>query len=109
MKNYLALCILFILVITNLKPAVLRGVVSKGMLLACEDATLIKPDKKVPKGIYVLRSEIENLGFDEFQLEGLHVGEENGKQVIMRRGIKLTAKGVNIVPAKVVKTGTKIT
>ena len=45
-----------IVVIRNLKPTVIRGVESKGMLLAAIDngkVVLLKPDKKVEVGVKV--------------------------------------------------------
>ncbi len=45
-----------IVVVTNLQPAVIRGVVSEGMLLAADvdgKAILIQPDSAVPPGSVV--------------------------------------------------------
>ncbi len=45
-----------IIVIRNLKPTVIRGIESKGMLLAAIDngkVVLLKPDKKVEVGVKV--------------------------------------------------------
>ena len=45
-----------IIVIRNLKPSIIRGVESKGMLLAAIDngkVVLLKPDKKVEVGVKV--------------------------------------------------------
>ncbi len=45
-----------IIVIRNLKPSIIRGVESKGMLLAAVDngkVVLLKPDKKVEVGVKV--------------------------------------------------------
>jgi len=45
-----------IVVLVNLEPANLRGIVSEGMLLACEDEkgiSLISPDRKVRLGSMV--------------------------------------------------------
>jgi len=45
-----------IVVVTNLKPAVIRGVESQGMLLAAvwgEDLSLVTVDKEVPNGARV--------------------------------------------------------
>ncbi|MBI4018602.1 MAG: methionine--tRNA ligase [Candidatus Aenigmarchaeota archaeon] len=42
-----------VVVLTNLEPAKLRGEVSEGMLLACDDGTLLTPEKKVKDGIKI--------------------------------------------------------
>ena len=46
-----------VVVVTNLKPAKLRGIVSEGMILAAEDAdgnlALVEPDKQLPSGATV--------------------------------------------------------
>ena len=39
-----------IVVLINLEPAKLRGELSEGMLLACDDGTLLTTDKKVKDG-----------------------------------------------------------
>ena len=42
-----------VVVVANLKPAVLRGVESQGMVLAASDATtivLVSPDRPIPAG-----------------------------------------------------------
>ena len=47
----------FVVVVTNLDPAVLRGVESKGMLLAAQDGSrvvLLRPDGEVSPGSKVL-------------------------------------------------------
>ena len=47
----------FVVVVTNLDPAVLRGVESKGMLLAAQDGSrvvLLQPDGEVSPGAKVL-------------------------------------------------------
>ncbi len=46
-----------VVVVTNLEPATLRGVVSEGMLLACQDkdiVSIISPEKEVTPGSEVL-------------------------------------------------------
>ncbi|MBT3343973.1 MAG: methionine--tRNA ligase [Gemmatimonadetes bacterium] len=46
-----------VVVVTNLKPAKLRGIISEGMILAAEDAdgnlALVEPDKQLPSGATV--------------------------------------------------------
>ena len=42
-----------VVVLINLEPAVLRGEKSEGMLLACDDGTIISPLKKVKEGLKV--------------------------------------------------------
>jgi methionyl-tRNA synthetase len=46
-----------VVVVANLKPAKLRGIVSQGMILAAEDddgnLALVEPDKQLPSGAIV--------------------------------------------------------
>ena len=43
-----------VIVITNLQPKTVRGVESKGMLLAAEDGTILEPSAKVANGSKIL-------------------------------------------------------
>ena len=42
-----------VIVLANLEPALIRGERSEGMLLACEDGTLLMPVKRMPNGTRV--------------------------------------------------------
>ncbi|MBI2579239.1 MAG: methionine--tRNA ligase [Candidatus Aenigmarchaeota archaeon] len=42
-----------VVILANLEPAKLRGETSEGMLLACDDGTLLTPEKKVKDGLKV--------------------------------------------------------
>lgn len=42
-----------VVVLVNLEPAKLRGEISEGMILACDDGTLLTPEKKVKDGLKV--------------------------------------------------------
>ena len=42
-----------VVIVANLEPAKLRGELSEGMILACDDGTLLVPEKKVRDGLKI--------------------------------------------------------
>ncbi len=93
-----------ILILTNLKPAKLRGVESNGMLLACEDGTLIAPEKRTGNGVVIVRGRGE-ISIDDFVKQGMCIGKNN---TVLLHGNALKAGSVAIMPEKKQKEGTKI-
>ncbi len=69
-----------LVIVTNLEPAKLRGVMSEGMLLAAEEAgelALLTPEKPLPAGAQVasgLEVGEERLSFKEFQKLDIRAG-----------------------------------
>jgi len=79
-----------VIVVTNLKPAKLRGVMSEGMLLAADDeglggnsVLLLKPSKDVPLGTKMncgMENSSSSIEYKEFQQVKMYVSSvENGK------------------------------
>lgn len=99
-----------IVVVSNLKPAVIRGVKSNGMLLAAEDNTgvvsLLDPGDATPGSEVVVegvtRNPVEVLEFEEFKKIKMTV-DENQKIVYNNRVLK-SEKG-DVVSDKPVKKG----
>jgi len=102
-----------IVMVTNLKPAVIRGVESKGMLLAATDATnivsLLDP-KDVSAGAEVgvdgiAREPAAELEFEVFKQAPMTVNEKGD---VVYNGKPLKAKDTIIVTDRKVKEGAKI-
>jgi methionyl-tRNA synthetase len=93
-----------ILVLTNLKKAKLRGVESQGMLLACEDGTLIAPERKTDNGVVVCSAKSE-ITIDDFANQEMHIGKDN---TVVLNGKTLKAGDVFIRPERTQKEGVKI-
>ena len=102
-----------IIIITNLKPANIRGVKSNGMLLAAEDdagtCSLLDPGNANPGSeIYIdgiPREPANVLEFDEFKQVAMVIGEE---QNATYQGKTLQGEKGKVVSDKPVKKGTKI-
>ncbi|UCD13438.1 MAG: methionine--tRNA ligase [Thermoplasmatales archaeon] len=102
-----------IVIVTNLKPATIRGIESKGMLLAAEDdqgiVTLLNPKDATPGAeIYVEgipREPASVLEFDAFKQAALIIGE---KQEATYNGKPLKSKNNTVVTDKRVKKGANI-
>lgn len=96
-----------IVVVANLKPVMLRGVESKGMLLAAKDAdvacSLLVPQNAsagAQVGVEgIAKESVSVLEFDDFLKAPLRIGDEqkveyNGKSLKTKNGIVITDKGV---------------
>jgi methionyl-tRNA synthetase len=102
-----------IVIVSNLKPAKIRGVTSNGMLLAAEDETgvcsLIDPGDAIPgSAIFiegVSREPVKILEFSDFKKVNMIIGE-NQKPTYNRKTLK-SEKG-EITSDKTVKKGCKI-
>ncbi len=102
-----------IVVVTNLKPAKIRGIDSKGMLLAAEDpsgiVSLLNPKEANPGAeIFVEgipREPVGVLEFDEFKQTKLIIGE---KQEAQYNGKPLKTKEDIVVSDKEVKIGAEV-
>jgi methionyl-tRNA synthetase len=102
-----------IVIVTNLKPAKIRGVTSNGMLLAAEDDTglvsLLNPGDSTP-GSEVLIDDISKdpatvLEFEDFKKINMTIGE--GLKAVYNGKILKSEKG-EVVSDKPVKKGAKI-
>ena len=98
-----------IVVVINLKPATIRGIESKGMLLAAEDdqgvVSLLNPKNANPGAeIFVdaiPREPADILEFDDFKQVNLSIGEKlevqyNGKSLMTKENIIVSDKEVKI-------------
>ena len=98
-----------IVVVINLKPATIRGVDSKGMLLAAEDdqgvVSLLNPINANPGAeIFVEgipREPVDILEFNEFQQISLSIGEKlkaqyNGKPLKSKENVVISDKDIKI-------------
>lgn len=102
-----------IVMVVNLKPAVIRGVESKGMLLAATDAdhvvSLLDPKDSTPGaevGIDgIVREPAPILEFDAFKLAPLEI---DAKGNAVYNGKPLKTKGSIITTDRPVKEGAKI-
>jgi methionyl-tRNA synthetase len=102
-----------IVMVINLKPAVIRGVESKGMLLAATDAdhvvSLLNPKESSPGAEVgvdgISREPAPVLEFDAFKLAPM-VTDAKGDAVY--NGKPLKTKGINITTDHIVKEGAKI-
>jgi len=103
-----------IVIISNLKPAKIRGVESKGMLLAAEEeggdvCSLLNPGEARPGSeVYIEdipREPAKILEFDEFKEVAMVIDE--GHKVVYQGKMLQGEKG-NIVSDKPMKKGTKI-
>jgi len=102
-----------IVVLVNLEPATLRGIESRGMLLAAEDETdvgLVLPPDAAPMGSQVLGVRgAPVLPFSEFQKAKLQVGPGGTVLFLGRAGeapIRLAADGTPLKVDKGLKEGT---
>lgn len=101
-----------IVVVSNLKPATIRGVKSNGMLLAAEDGgvcSLLDPGDATP-GSEVFAEGIAHqpagiVEFEEFKKVPLQIGDKN-RATYGNRALQ-TEKGI-IIADKSMKKGTKI-
>ncbi|RLF30978.1 MAG: methionine--tRNA ligase, partial [Thermoplasmata archaeon] len=102
-----------IVIVSNLKPAVIRGVKSNGMLLAAEDengvCSLLNPGDATPGSKVVIdgipQEPVNVLEFDDFKKVNMIV-DENQKATYKGR-ILYTEKG-DVVSDRPVKKGAKI-
>jgi methionyl-tRNA synthetase len=102
-----------IVMVTNLKPAVIRGVESKGMLLAATDATnvvsLLDPKNSSPGaevGVEgIAREPVSVLEFEAFKQAPMTVDEKGN---VVYNGKPLKTKGTIVVTDRKVKEGAKI-
>lgn len=99
--------------VTNLKPALIRGIESKGMLLAATDATnivsLLDPKDSSPGaevGVEgIAREPVSVLEFDVFKKASMIVDQKGN---IVYNGKPLKTKGTIIVTDRKVKEGAKV-
>jgi len=102
-----------IVIVTNLKPAVIRGVESKGMLLAATDATnvvsLLDPKDSSPGAEVgvdgIAREPVLVLDFDAFKQASMTV---DAKGNVTYNGKPLKIKDTKIVTDRKVKEGAKV-
>ncbi|MCK5112003.1 MAG: methionine--tRNA ligase [Thermoplasmatales archaeon] len=102
-----------IVIVTNLKPAKIRGMESKGMLLATEDEqgviSLLNPKDATPGAeIFVEgipREPVSVLEFDDFKQAIMTIGD---KQEVVYNGKPLKSKNNTVVTDKKVKIGAKV-
>jgi methionyl-tRNA synthetase len=102
-----------IVMVTNLKPAVIRGIESKGMLLAATDATnivsLLNPNNSSPGaevGVEgIAREPVSVLEFDSFKQAPMTVDQKGN---VVYNGKPLKTKDTIIVTDRKVKEGAKV-
>ncbi len=102
-----------IIIISNLKPAKLRGIESKGMLLAAEDdlgvCSLLNPKDATPGSEIIVegipREPAAVLEFDDFKKAVMTIEDD---QKAMYNGKPLKSKTDTVVADKKVKKGAKI-
>jgi len=102
-----------IIIVSNLKPAKLRGIESKGMLLAAADdlcvCSLLNPKDATPGSEIVVegipREPAAVLEFDDFKKAIMIVGDD---QKAMYNGKPLKSKNDTVIADKKVKKGAKI-
>ena len=102
-----------IVIVTNLKSATIRGVKSKGMLLAAEDdqgdVSLLNPKDATPgTEIFVEgipREPVSVLEFDDFKQAIMTIGD---KQEVVYNGKPLKSKNNTVVTDKKVKIGVRV-
>ncbi|MFA5103251.1 MAG: methionine--tRNA ligase [Candidatus Thermoplasmatota archaeon] len=102
-----------IVMVTNLKPATIRGVESKGMLLAATDdnkvVSLLDPKESSPGSEVgvdgIAREPVPLLEFDAFKLAPMSI-DAQGNAVY--NGKPLKTKGITITADRPVKEGAKI-
>ncbi|UCF13118.1 MAG: methionine--tRNA ligase [Thermoplasmatales archaeon] len=102
-----------IVIVTNLKPAKIRGIVSKGMLLATEDEqgiiSLLNPKDATPGAeIFVEgipREPVSVLEFEDFKQAIMTIGD---KQEVVYNRKPLKSKNNTVVTDKKVKIGAKV-
>jgi methionyl-tRNA synthetase len=102
-----------IIIVTNLKPANIRGIKSNGMLLAADDSkgtcSLLDPGDVNP-GTEVLIEGVSKkpasvLEFEDFKKVSMKIGE---KQKAVYNGKILTAKNIQVKSDKFIEKGAKI-
>ncbi|MFH0948962.1 MAG: methionine--tRNA ligase [Candidatus Aenigmatarchaeota archaeon] len=96
-----------ILMLINLKPAKFRGIVSDGMLLACDDDTLLVPKYEIKNGTVIQKGSGQLKAID-FSSHDFHIEMHNGEQVAVLDGLVLSAGNVPIIPEKKVNDGCKV-
>ena len=102
-----------IIIVTNLKSATIRGIKSKGMLLAAEDdqgdVSLLDPKDATPgTEIFVEgipREPVSVLEFDDFKQVIMIIGD---KQEVVYNGKTLKSKNNTVVTDKKVKMGVRV-
>ena len=102
-----------IIIVTNLKSATIRGIQSKGMLLAAEDdqgdVSLLDPKDATPgTEIFVEgipREPVSVLEFDDFKQVIMTIGD---KQEVVYNGKPLKSKNDTVVTDKKVKMGVRV-
>jgi methionyl-tRNA synthetase len=102
-----------IVMVTNLKPAMIRGVESKGMLLAASDTnglvTLLNPKEGSPGaevGVEgIPREPVPLLEFEAFKEAPMTV---NAKGQVVYKGKPLKIKNITVVTDQKVKEGAKV-
>jgi len=102
-----------IVMVTNLKPAVIRGIESKGMLLAATDSTnivsLLDPKESTPGaevGVEgIAREPVSVLEFDAFKQAPMTTDQKGN---VVYNGKPLKTKGIIIVTDRKVNEGAKV-
>ena len=102
-----------IIIVTNLKSATIRGIQSKGMLLAAEDdqgdVSLLDPKDATPgTEIFVEgipREPVSVLEFDDFKQVIMTIGD---KQEVVYNGKPLKSKNNTVITDKKVKIGVRV-
>jgi methionyl-tRNA synthetase len=102
-----------IVIVSNLKPANIRGIKSNGMLLAAEDGkgncSLLNPGESSPGSEVVIegieKEAVSPLEFEDFKKVNMSIGE---KQKAIYNGKVLQAEKGDIISDKNVEKGAKI-
>ncbi|MGF3554315.1 MAG: methionine--tRNA ligase [Thermoplasmatota archaeon] len=102
-----------IVIVSNLKPAVIRGIKSNGMLLAAEDnkgvCSLLNPGSSTPGSEVFIdsipRKPVSVLEFEDFKKVNMIIGEE---QKATYNGKILRAEKSDVTSDKIIEKGAKI-
>ena len=102
-----------IVIVTNLKPATIRGVKSNGMLLAADDGkgtcSLLNPGESSPGSEIVIegisKQPANVLEFEDFKKVNMTIGD---KQQAIYNGKVLRAEKGEVISDKIIQKGAKI-
>ncbi|MEM7819524.1 MAG: methionine--tRNA ligase [Candidatus Aenigmatarchaeota archaeon] len=98
-----------IIVVTNLEPRTIRGIESKGMLLAAEDGIILSPRENVENGKHIDGFESSTkITFEEFKENDIHVEDSADGQIVVCNGKILKIDNVLISPIKKVSNEAKV-
>lgn len=98
-----------IIIVANLEPRVLRGIESKGMLLATEEAVILSPTQKVSNGSHVNDFfTTSQINYEDFKKFDIHIEDTEIGHVAMINGHVMKIGDVVVAPEKKVKHGSKV-